>query len=133
MAPRTTLVWFFSFSSTSYIVPIVLYNTKKVNHANMLIESKNENNKKRMETKIMPYFCFWIKQSYMPNSMKKASSMSKDSNNLSKPHFGCYFHYILVNFKKPNYFLEHMDYLWLVKMLKKYCVWFGRYKNSQDG
>ena len=47
----------------------------------------------------MPYFCFWIKQSYMPNSMKKASSMSKDSNNLSKPHFGCYFHYILGNFK----------------------------------
>ena len=31
--------------------------------------------------------------------MKKASSMSKDSNNLSKLHFGCYFCHNLVNFK----------------------------------
>ena len=29
--------------------------------------------------------------------MKMASSMSKDSNNLSKPHFGCYFRHSLVN------------------------------------
>ena len=31
--------------------------------------------------------------------MKKASSMSKDSSNLSKLCFGCYFHCSLVNFK----------------------------------
>ena len=29
--------------------------------------------------------------------MKKASSMSKDNSNLSKPHFGCYFHHSLVS------------------------------------
>ena len=31
--------------------------------------------------------------------MKKASSMSKDSSNLSKPRFGRYFHRSLVNSK----------------------------------
>ena len=63
----------------------------------------------------MPYFCFWIKQSYMPNSMKKASSMSKDSNNLSKPHFGCYFHYTLVNFKNLIIFWN----IWIIYGLWK--------------
>ena len=48
--------------------------------------------------------------------------MSEDSNNLSKPHFGCYFCHSVVAF------LEHMDYLWFMKKLKKYCVWFRRYK-----
>ena len=33
------------------------------------------------------------------NSMKKAVSMNKDSNNLSKPNFDCYFCRSLVNFK----------------------------------
>ena len=33
--------WFFSLSSTSYIVPVVLYHTKKVSNLNMHIESKN--------------------------------------------------------------------------------------------
>ena len=45
------------------------------------------------------YLFFLIKQSYRPNSMREASSMSKDSNNLRKPHFGCYFCRSLVNFK----------------------------------
>ena len=54
--------------------------------------------------------------------MTKVSSMSKDSNNLSKPYFGCYFCHSVVTF------LEHMDYLWFIKKLKKYCVWFRRYK-----
>ena len=98
MIPRTTFVWFSSFRSTSYVL-IVLYQAKKVSHSNTDIESKNQYTKRRMETKYITYFCFWIKQSYRTNSMKKASSMSKDSNNLSKPHFGCYFRRSLVNFK----------------------------------
>ena len=98
MIPRTTFVWFSSFRSTSYVL-IVLYQAKKVSHSNTDIESKNQYTKRRMETKYIPYFCFWIKQSCRANSMKKASSMSKDSNNLSKPHFGCYFRRSLINFK----------------------------------
>ena len=44
--------------------------------------------------------------------MKKNSYMSKDSNNLSKPHFGCYFFRSLFNLKNVIIlFLEHMDYL----------------------
>ena len=31
--------------------------------------------------------------------MKNTTSMSKDSSNLSKSRFGCYFHRSLVNFK----------------------------------
>ena len=99
----------------------------------MHIESKNQNTKRRMETENIPFF-FLINQCYMANSMKKASSISKDSNNLSKPHFGCYnnqinFRHSLVNFKNVIIlFLEHMDYLWFVKKLKKYCVGFGTCK-----
>ena len=36
--------------------------------------------------------------------MKKVSYMSKDSDNLSKPHFGCYFRRSLVNFKNLKFF-----------------------------
>ena len=36
--------------------------------------------------------------------MKKTSSMSKDSSNLSKPRFGCYFPCNLVNFKNVIFF-----------------------------
>ena len=36
--------------------------------------------------------------------MKKSRSMSKVSNNLSKPHFGCYFLRSLVNFKNLIFF-----------------------------
>ena len=97
MIPRTTFIWFFSFSSISYVVPVVLYNTRKVSHSNTHIESKNQNTRRRMDTKNIPFFL--IKQSYRPNSMREASSMSKDSNNLRKPHFGCYFCRSLVNFK----------------------------------
>ena len=57
-----------------------------------------------METKIIPYFCFWIKWCWRVNSMKKTSSMSKDSSNLSKPRFGCYFPCNLVNFKNVFFF-----------------------------
>ena len=58
----------------------------------MHIESTNQNTKRRMET-------FLIKQSSRANSMKKSSSISKDSRNLSNPRFGCYFRRSLVNFK----------------------------------
>ena len=54
--------------------------------------------------------------------MKKISSMSKDSSDLSKLRFGCYFHCSLVNFKNNNSFLEHMGYVWFVKKLKRCCV-----------
>ena len=99
MISSTKFIWFFSIRGTSYAFPIVLYNGKKVSHSNTCIESKNQNAKRRMETKNISYFCFWIKQSYRANSMKKATSMNKESNNLSKPHFGCYFCRSLVNFK----------------------------------
>ena len=61
MIPHPTFAWFFSFSSTSYVVPLVLFNTKKVSHSNMHIKSKNQNTKRRMETKNIPYF--WIEKS----------------------------------------------------------------------
>ena len=54
----------------------------------MHIESKNQNTKRGMETKNIT--CFWIKQTYRANPMRKASSMSKDSN-IRNPHFGKYF------------------------------------------
>ena len=34
--------------------------------------------------------------------MKKTTSMSKDSSNLSKSRSGCFFRRSLVNFKKPQ-------------------------------
>ena len=79
-----------------------------------------------METKNIPFFCFWIKPSYWANSMKNVSSMSINSNNLGKPHFGYYFCCSLVNFK--NLIILFWKKNFFVKKLKKYCVWFGRYK-----
>ena len=99
MVPCTTFVWFFCFGSTSYVIPVVRYNAKKVSHSNMHVESKNQNTKRRVETKSIPYFCFWIKWYWRANFMKKTSSMSKDSSNLSKSRFGCNFRCSLVNFK----------------------------------
>ena len=61
MIPRLTFVWFFPFSSTSYLVPIVLYNTKKASNSNMPIESKNPNTKRRMKTKNIHFFIFELK------------------------------------------------------------------------
>ena len=61
MIPCLTLARFFSLSSTSFIVPLVLYNAKKVIYVNMHIESKNQNTKRRMETKNMPFFIFKLK------------------------------------------------------------------------
>ena len=55
--------------------------------------------------------------------MKKASCISKDSRNLSKPRFGCYYCRSLLNFENLIIlFLEHMGYIWFVKKLKKYCA-----------
>ena len=85
MIPRTTVVWFYSFSGTSYVVPIVLYIAKKVSHSNMHVKSENQNTKRRVEIKSIPCFCFWIKWCWRGNSTKKTSSMTKDSSNLSKP------------------------------------------------
>ena len=99
MIPRITFVWFFFFSSTSYVVPVVLYNAKKASHSNTHIESESQNIKKRMETKNIPYFCIWIKWCRRVNSVKKNSCMSKYSSNLSQSRFGCYFRCSLVDFK----------------------------------
>ena len=99
MIPPTTFVWFFSLSGTSYVLPLVLYNAKKVSRSNTHIESKNQNTKRRMVTKNIPYFIFELKNQKNANSVKKTSSMSKDSSNLSKSRFSCYFCRSLVNFK----------------------------------
>ena len=64
MIPCTIFVWFCSFSSTSYVTPIVLHNAKKVNHSNTHIESKNQNTK-RMEIENIPYFIFELKNPWM--------------------------------------------------------------------
>ena len=104
MIPRITFVWFFSISSTSYVIPIVLYNTKTVSHSSMHVKSENQNTKRRMETKNIPYFCFWINWCWRANSMKKTSCISNDSNNLSKPGFGCYFCSRIVNFRNLIFF-----------------------------
>ena len=61
--PCLTFVWFFSFSSTFYVVPVVLYNAKKVGHSNVHIKSKNQNTKRRMKTKNINFFYFLIKKS----------------------------------------------------------------------
>ena len=61
MIPHTPFIWFFSFSSTSYVVPVVLYNAKKVSYSNTHIESKNQNTKRRVKTKNIPYFIFELK------------------------------------------------------------------------
>ena len=118
MIPRLIFVWFFSFSGTSYVVPIVLYNVKKVSNSNMHMESKTQNTKRRMETKNIHYFIFELK-----NPMKKVVSMSNDGSNLTKSRFGCFlrrsFH---------NSFLEHMSYFLFVKKLRKCCFWFGTYQ-----
>ena len=53
--------------------------------------------------------------------MKKTTSMSKDSSNLSQPRFGYS--------KKPdNSFVKHMGNIWFVNKLNKYCVCFGTYR-----
>ena len=115
MIPPTTFVWFFTFCSTSFVVPVVLYNAKRVSPSNTHIESKNQNIKRRMVTKNIPSFV----------SILLPYFISKDSSNLSKPRFGCYFRCSLVNFKNLIIlFLEHMGYIWFMKKLKKYCVWF---------
>ena len=100
MIPCTTFVWSFSFSSTcSFNCSRSSLYRKKVSHSNTHVESKNQNTKRRMETQNIPYFYFWMKKFCRANSMKKASSMNRDSNNLSKPYFDCYFCRSLVNFK----------------------------------
>ena len=43
------------------LFPAILYNTKKVSHSNTHIESKNQNTKRRMEAKNIPYFIFELK------------------------------------------------------------------------
>ena len=102
MIPRITFVWVLSFSSASYVVPAVLYNAKTVSHSNTHVESENQNMKRRLETKNIPYFCFWTKLCWRANSLKNTSSISsisKDSSDLNKSRFGCYFCHSLVNFK----------------------------------
>ena len=49
--------------------------------------------------------------------MKKTSSMSKNSSNLSKSRFGCYFRRSLVNFKNLIIIFWNIGYAWFVKYL----------------
>ena len=51
-----TLVSFFFFSSVCDVVPVVLYNAEKVSNLDVHIKGKNQNTKRRMETRIS--FCF---------------------------------------------------------------------------
>ena len=63
MIPRLNLFHFSpSVVSTSYVVPVVLYNVIKATNSNMHIKSKIQNTKIRMETKNM-LFSFLIKKS----------------------------------------------------------------------
>ena len=129
MISYTTVVWFFSFSSTSYVVPVVLYNAKNVIHSNMHVDfdmfilpsSENQTTKSRMETKNIHYFCFWIKWCWRVNSMKKTSSMSKGSSNVSKSRFGCYFRRRIVNFKN---LIILFWYIWVI---------YGSWKSYRGG
>ena len=101
------LVWFLTqdlFDFSPSVVHLTLFKLffrmqKRRSYSNTYIKTKNQNTKRRMETKNITYFCFWIKQSYRVSSMKNTSSMSKDNSNFNKAHFGCYFCCSLVNFK----------------------------------
>ena len=114
--PHLTFIWFFSFSSTSYFVPVVLYNVKKVSNSNIHIKSKHQIAERRMETKNIYFSYFWIKKPWKGNSMKKSSCMSKDGSNLTKSRFGCYFCRSLVNFKN---FLILFWNIWVIYGLHK--------------
>ena len=64
------MVWFlawylFDFSPSVVHLPIVFYNAKNVSHSNTHIESKNQNTKRRMETKNIFYFIFELKNPRM--------------------------------------------------------------------
>ena len=65
MIPCLTFTSFFSFSSTFYIVPVGFYNPKKVSYSNMHTENKNQNSKRRIETKNIHFFIFGLKNSRM--------------------------------------------------------------------
>ena len=55
------------FPSVVHLTLIMLFfiMQKKVSHSNMHIESKNQNTKRRIETKNIPYFIFELKNSRM--------------------------------------------------------------------
>ena len=55
MIARTTFVWFYSFNSTCHIVPVVLFITQERKVIQTHVESKNQNTKRRLETKNIPY------------------------------------------------------------------------------
>ena len=98
------IVWFLAhlFDFSPSVVHLTLFLLffiiqKRLSHSNTHVE--NQNTKRRMETKNIPYFWFWINDVWRANSMKKTSSMSKNTINFSKSHFGCYFCCRIVNFK----------------------------------
>ena len=99
MITCTAFVWFFSFVSTSYVVPVVPYNARKINKSFKRISKVKSKTLRMEESKNVPYFCLWIKWYWRANSMKETSSMSKNRSNLCKSCFYCYFHRSLVNFK----------------------------------
>ena len=98
-----TLVWQFSFSTTSYIVPFLLYNVKKVSHPNIHTEKKNQNTKRTMETKHIHFFIF---ESKTPRTLilwrwlvlwlKMAATLASHVLVVIHP---CYFCCSLVNFQ----------------------------------
>ena len=55
MIARTTFVWFYSFNSTCHIVPVVPFITQERKVIQTHVESKNQNTKRRLETKNIPY------------------------------------------------------------------------------
>ena len=58
---RTRKNSLFGHLSRCDVVPVALYNAKKVSHSNTYVESKNQNTKRRMETENIPYFIFELK------------------------------------------------------------------------
>ena len=108
-----TFVWFFSFSSTSYVVPVVLYNVKDVSNPKMHIESKNQNTKETKETKNIQFFIFGLQNPRMLILWRRLVLWLKTAATL---HFGCYFRCSLVNFKN---FIILFRKIWVIYGLRK--------------
>ena len=72
------IVWFLAhlFDFSPSVVHLTLFPLFFITqNSNTHIKSKNQNTKRRTETKNIPYF--WIKKSQDANSMKRTSFMSK--------------------------------------------------------
>ena len=63
MIPRLRFVVFSFFSSTSYVVSVVLYNAKKVSNSNMQSKVKIKTPKEEWKLKIYTFFIFELENS----------------------------------------------------------------------